>query len=91
MHRSACGGMALPRSSGSNQQVCIPAALPPAMSAVSESPIIRHCSGRTPGKRSIQRSKYTALGFSAPICPEMKSVSKKSYIPARRSRFTCCA
>ena len=35
--------------------------------------------------------RYYALGFSAPICPEMKSVSKKSYIPARCSRFTCCA
>ena len=40
MRQSACGGMAAPRSAGSNQQVRIPTALPPAMSAVSESPKI---------------------------------------------------
>ena len=57
MRQSACGGMAAPRSAGSNQQVCIPAALPPAISAVRESPIIRHCSGRTPGSCARHRSK----------------------------------
>ena len=91
MRQSACGGMTAPRSAGSNQQVRIPAALPPAMSAVSESPIIRHCSGRTPGSCARHRSKNTRLGFSAPICPEMNSRSNASSIPARRRRFTCCA